>query len=99
MSHTNSVIKGEFYSLAQGTKIKELPHEGKIYSYYKDDDIFQRLLPIIPKVTYFLNVALFFSSFCFVELFSTNRRYYAKRCEGKSANRIQFVFKIPGSEL
>lgn len=50
MSHTNSVIKGEFYSLAQGTKSKELPSEGKIYSYYSEDDIFQRILPIIPKV-------------------------------------------------
>ncbi|KAJ8927260.1 hypothetical protein NQ314_020311 [Rhamnusium bicolor] len=50
MSHTSAVINGGFYNLAQGTKNQEIAQVGQTYTYYREDDIFQRILPIIPKV-------------------------------------------------
>ncbi|KAJ8953880.1 hypothetical protein NQ318_019120 [Aromia moschata] len=49
MSHTSAVINGGFYNLAHDTKNKEIVHVGRTYTYYREDDIFQRIWPIIPK--------------------------------------------------
>lgn len=45
MSQTNAMINEGFYTLAQKKVVKEVPAPE-----YYDDDIFDKILPVIPKV-------------------------------------------------
>ncbi|KAJ8969074.1 hypothetical protein NQ317_001149 [Molorchus minor] len=49
MSHSSAVINGGFYNLAHDTRTKETSGIGKSYIYSSEDDILQRIWPIVPK--------------------------------------------------
>nr|XP_023019530.1 protein KIAA0100 [Leptinotarsa decemlineata] len=49
MSHSRAVINGGFYNLAQSSKSEKIPKMSRYNSSSCEDDIFERLKPIIPK--------------------------------------------------
>ncbi|KAG5900629.1 hypothetical protein JTB14_005906 [Gonioctena quinquepunctata] len=49
MSHSSAVINGGFYNLAQGSKSTHITHPPRSNMKDCEDDIFQRIKPMIPK--------------------------------------------------
>lgn len=89
MSHTGAVINAGFYNLVQKTKDVDNNQIKCSNSSSDNNNIFQRIMPIIPKVNDYIENALFLSHFTFfVELFVSYRRHVSQRSQRNQSARI-----------